>query len=61
MCSRKSVVSTHMGKIYSGLAALKVFLLQIISVKPLPDMNASLPSVTYMKKLQRLNSLCYAI
>ena len=49
----------HIDKIDSALAALKALLLQIISLKPLPDMNASLLSVTYMKKSQCI--LCYAI
>ena len=59
MRNPKSVASTRIDKIDSALAALKALLLQIISLKPLPDMNASLLSVTYMKKSQCI--LCYAI
>ena len=59
MRNQKSVASTRIDKIDSALAALKALLLQIISLKPLPDMNASLLSVTYMKKSQCI--LCYAI
>ena len=57
MRNQKSVASTHIDKIDSALAALKALLLQIISLKPLPDMNASLLSVTYMKKSQCIQSL----
>ena len=42
MRNPKSVASTRIDKIDSALAALKALLLQIISLKPLPDMNASL-------------------
>ena len=55
--NRKSVVSTHLDKIDSALAALKALLLQIIYLKPLPDMTASILSVTYIKKSQCIQSV----
>ena len=53
----KSLISTHIDNIDSALAAIKALLLQIIYLKPLPDMNASILSVTFIKKSRCIQSV----